>query len=372
TSIRGSYGIFYNRNLLVFPNNAASNKITDSVFEAREGSFLDDDGFFLPDDPTLANPFIGPLIPGADGPTTVDPNLATPYVQQFTLGVEREIVRDLILSVEGIHTFGVKFPQVRFTPDFADTGAFVAISTLKNWYDGLFVKLEKRPGSSFYSFIGSYTFSKALNLSNDDLVTEPDPLSTQQIRKGPAVNDIRHRFTMSGIVNMPLGFKMSSILTVESAVPVSIFVGGAGGGALPFVQRGAGARQFDTGAELNAFIRQLNTARAVPLPLVRDDVRLGNNFVSMDVRLAKDFKVNEKFRIQGIAEVFNIFNKTNVRGSSGGNFAGIDNVIIRDSNNPSSPGFLRSSNFGARRQTAGGVFGTGGPRALQLAVRVQF
>jgi hypothetical protein len=54
------------------------------------------------------------------------------------------------------------------------------------------------------------------------------------------------------------------------------------------------------------------------------------------------------------------------------NYSGFSNVLVRDSNNPASPDFLRSSSFGRAVTTAGGVFGSGGPRALQLAVRLSF
>ena len=47
-------------------------------------------------------------------------------------------------------------------------------------------------------------------------------------------------------------------------------------------------------------------------------------------------------------------------------------LLVRDSNDPASAGYLRSSSFGTPVTTAGGVFGSGGPRALQLAARVSF
>jgi hypothetical protein len=70
--------------------------------------------------------------------------------------------------------------------------------------------------------------------------------------------------------------------------------------------------------------------------------------------------------------VFNLFNTTNILGTSTVNYSGFANVLVRDSNDPASPGYLRSSRFGTPVTTAGGVFGSGGPRALQLAVRVSF
>jgi hypothetical protein len=73
-----------------------------------------------------------------------------------------------------------------------------------------------------------------------------------------------------------------------------------------------------------------------------------------------------------MAEVFNLFNVTNVLGVSNVNYSGFGNVLVRDSNDPATPGFLRSSSFGQPVTTAGGVFGSGGPRAFQFAARVTF
>jgi len=71
-------------------------------------------------------------------------------------------------------------------------------------------------------------------------------------------------------------------------------------------------------------------------------------------------------------EVFNLFNTTNILGLTTVNYSGYSNVLVRDSDDPASAGYLRSSSFGQPVTTAGGVFGSGGPRAMQLAVRVIF
>lgn len=109
-----------------------------------------------------------------------------------------------------------------------------------------------------------------------------------------------------------------------------------------------------------------------PLPLVGNDARFNDSFDSFDLRVSKVFKIGERVKIEPIAEVFNLFNVTNVLGVSNVNYSGFSNVLVRDSNDPTNAGFLRSSSFGRPVTTAGGVFGSGGPRAFQFAGRLSF
>ncbi|MBK7992817.1 MAG: hypothetical protein IPK14_05200 [Blastocatellia bacterium] len=194
-----------------------------------------------------------------------------------------------------------------------------------------------------------------------------------KVDKGPPPNDIRHRFSFAGIYNAPFGINISSILTLESEVPINIRLDD--GSRLPIAQVNAGARQFKTGAELNAFIRQINMGGGVngdPLPFVADDLKLGDGLASVDLRINKEFKLKDNFSLQGIVEVFNVFNVTNIRGSGINNFSGIQNVLARDSFAPRDPRFLQASTFGRNIANAGGIFGTGGPRAFQFAFRLSF
>jgi hypothetical protein len=63
---------------------------------------------------------------------------------------------------------------------------------------------------------------------------------------------------------------------------------------------------------------------------------------------------------------------TNILGVGVRNYSGVSNVLVRDSADPSDPGYLRSSSCGRPVTVAGGGFGSGGPRAFQLAARVTF
>jgi hypothetical protein len=141
------------------------------------------------------------------------------------------------------------------------------------------------------------------------------------------------------------------------------------------LQRNAGGRLFHTGAELNAFIGRVNAGGGIngkPLPLVREDARFNDSFNSLDIHLSRSFVFKERARIEPIVEVFNLFNLTNVLGVSNVNYSGFYNVLLRDSDDQRSPDYLKSSSFGRPVTTAGGVFGSGGPRAFQVAVRFSF
>jgi hypothetical protein len=89
------------------------------------------------------------------------------------------------------------------------------------------------------------------------------------------------------------------------------------------------------------------------------------------VRVSRPFSLGP-VRLEPMLEAFNLFNVTNILGVSLRNYSGYSNVLIRDSSSPDSAGYLRSSAFGQPVTSAGGVFGSGGPRAFQFAVRATF
>jgi hypothetical protein len=159
---------------------------------------------------------------------------------------------------------------------------------------------------------------------------------------------------------MPYGFRLAPILTLASDVPMDILLPDASS-RIPQLQRNAGGRIFNNASELNAFLTQYNASRPASqrLPLAPPDAKFNDDFSSLDLRLSKVFKFKERFRIEPIIEVFNLFNSTNILGVSNTNYSGFGNVL-------GTPG------FGQPLTTAGGVFGSGGPRAFQIAGRFTF
>jgi carboxypeptidase family protein/TonB-dependent receptor-like protein len=398
TSVHGGYGIYYDKIILQITSLERALDGRNLAVAVRAGNaaqtatgrpiFLDQNGRFLPGAPTLAVPFTGPIVigEGASGINIIDNAMQNPMVQQLNLGIQREVVPGLVARADYVHSLGTHFLIGRtigsvFNPVVGGNDRVVNLeSSAKTKYDGLLVSVEKR-FSSHFQFRASYTLSKSFNYANDDQVpfsSGPVDPNNMQLEYGPPPNDQRHRLVFAGDYELPRGFGLAAIWTMASDAPMDIIMPD-GNSRVPLLQRNAGGRVFHTGAELNAFFRQVNSTGGVNyrgakqlLPLVRDDARFSDGFNSFDLRVSKAFKIREKVRLEPMAEAFNLFNVTNILGVSNVNYSGFANVLTRDSNNPNDPGFLRSSGFGAPITTAGGVFGSGGPRAFQFAVKLSF
>lgn len=386
TSVRGGYGIYYDRITLQIQSLELGLDGRALPIEVRAGNvfFLDETtGRFPPFAPSLANPFTGFVLPGAgaSGINIIDNGMQNPMTQQFSLGIERQLGRNWTVRVDGLHALGTHFIIGRtigevFNPVVGGPDRVVNLeSSARTHYDGLLVTVERRLADGF-GLRASYTLSKAFNYANDDQIpfsngpVDPDNLRAEH---GPTPNDQRHRFTFAGTWDAPAGLAVSALWTLASGVPMDILLP-SGQSRIPVLQRNAGGRLFRTAAELNAFLTDLNARGGIdgtPLPLVSGDARFNDHFDSLDLRVSRPFRFGE-LRVEPMVEVFNVFNVTNILGVSNVNYSGFSNVLVRDSEDPSDPGFLRSSSFGRPVSTAGGVFGSGGPRALQLAVRLMW
>jgi outer membrane receptor protein involved in Fe transport len=406
TSFHAGYGIYYDRVTLEIQTLERGLDGRALPVEVRAGNvffippeFLFDpvNGVFPPPAPTLDDPFTGFVLPGAGagGINIIDNNLQNPMVHQMNAGVQHEFNSQFALRADYLRNVGTHFiigriiGTVPFNPVVGGPEIVKNLeSSVRTKYDGLLLSFEKR-FSNRYQFRASYTLSKSSNYANDDQIPFSNgPIDSNDLRReyGPTPNDQRHRFSFSGVFQLPADIRIAPILTLASTVPMDILLPD-GSSRVCELSRNAGARQFQTGAELNAALSQINAAGGslcpnadpstgfkprVLVPLVSDDLKFGDNFSSLDLRVSKVFKLGERWAIEPMAEVFNLFNVTNVLGVSNVNYSGFSNVLVRDNNDPSSAGFLRSSSFGQAVTTAGGVFGSGGPRAFQFAARVTF
>ena len=384
--VRGGYGFYYDRIVLQIQSLERGLDGRALPIEVRAGNvfFLDPSTGRVPRfAPKTSDPFTGFVLPGAgaSGINIIDPHLQSPSVHEFHLGVEQSIA-GMRASADVMHNAGLHFLIGRtvgevYNPVIGGPDRVVNIeSSARTQYDALLLSFD-RPFKDHYGFRVGYTLSKAFNYANDDQIPFLNgPVDPNDLRKewGPTPNDRRQRLVLSGQAMVSGGVNVAALWTISSGVPMDIMMPD-GQSRIPVLQRNAGGRLFHTAADLNAYLTNLNAGggvNGVRLPLVSDSARFNDSFSSVDVRVSRPFAINQQVRVEPMLEVFNLFNTTNFLGVSNVNYSGFSNVLVRDSEDPANPAYLRSSKFGQPVTTAGGVFGSGGPRAMQLGARITF
>ncbi len=388
-SVHGGYGIYYDRVTLEIDSleRGLDGRALPINVSLGSANFLDSNGNFIPgltpEYPSTT--FNGPIIPGAggaaEGINLIDNNMRNPMVQQFNLGVEYSFAKNWVLKLDGIHDLGTHFiigvPLGSvFNPVSGGPETVTDLqSSVNTHYDALWAVVDHR-FSNHFQFHSAYTFSKALNYANYDQIPfgypPVDPTNLHR-EYGPAPNDQTHRLVLQGTADLPFHLRFSPLWTYASGVPMDILLGDGSGDRVPELGRNAGGRQFHSGAQLNAFLTQLNAAGELngglnsPFPMVSSSARFNDTFNSFDMRLSREFHLGERFHLEAIGEAFNLFNKTNILGQGNANYSGFFNVLVPDQSNPNF-----SSSFGRPASGAGGVFGSGGPRAFQLAIKLAF
>ena len=382
---------------------------------------------FVPGTPTLANAFSGPHQTGGIGILAMGPDAHHPLFQQFSLGLQQQVGSNWLISADGLHVFASRQIIGHLLRDTTSTSPYITCpgddqpcvitdplsgisdnitllqSQAKSWYDGLIASIEHRPtklGPISYQYNISYTLSKTFDYSDDDQLTASadeqvdlvEGINDLRREKGYAVTDERHRLTLYGEAQLPWRFSLAPIYTFGSGVPADTFLpgtansAGASGSRLPLLPRNAIAREVSNSNQLNALINQWNSLPACPaafpclaggqLQTVPAGINFFSPFSSLDMRLKKEINLGERVRMSLIGEGFNMFNETNIRGSSAANFSGrnitISPYVPAQSGPPPVPAQAVQTNFYSAVSTAGGFFGSGGPRAFQFAARVDF
>ncbi|HKS77089.1 MAG TPA: carboxypeptidase regulatory-like domain-containing protein [Terriglobales bacterium] len=377
-SLHGGYGIYYDRVTLEIQSLERGLDGRALPIDVRLGNvaYLDNTGHFVPGAPTLADPFTGMIIPGAggaaEGINIIDNGIQNPMVQQFDAGIQVGVGKNWVVRADGIHNLGTHFiigvpVGSVFNPVSGGPETVTSLrSAVNTHYDALWLTVDRRFAQR-YQMHAAYTLSKALDYANYDQIpfgyppVDPNDLHREY---GPAPNDQLHRLVLQGVVDLPFGFRFSPIWTYGSGVPMDIlYIDPNSGNKLrvPQFSRNAGGRVFHNAAELNAALTNINNSGGLggaPLPLVPSNARFNDSFNSFDMRLSKSFRLTERFTLEAIGEAFNLFNKENVLGVDNSNYSGFFNVL--------------GPSFGKPVSTAGGVFGSGGPRAFQLGGKLTF
>ncbi|MGQ0733418.1 MAG: TonB-dependent receptor [Acidobacteriota bacterium] len=368
TSIHGAYGLFYDNHITAISGitNLLNGDSNVRTFVAQLPNVLaiaawNAPGRRLPEAAVGAYPSLE---------FAIDPALRTPYAHHASVGVDRELANSLGVSANFVFARGfAQLGTVDYNPVVPALGpgrrpedvggrAGTSASILQytsfgeTWYRGLTVSATKR-FSNRYQFLASYTLSEVEDNSTDfqsAFIPESNGLGRNpqdrtglpigfnpDSERGPSTQDQRHRFVFSGTTLTWGDVQLSTIVTVASGRPYNILAGAdlngdGNGGAFP------PDRARSNPADPSTSVRR----NAGTLP----------HQAALDLRVSRRFRLGDRAHIDGIFEVFNLFDRTN--------FTEINNIFGTGAY-PTTP----LPTFGQFTQA-------GPPLQAQLAVRVGF
>ncbi|HVE58310.1 MAG TPA: TonB-dependent receptor [Pyrinomonadaceae bacterium] len=274
--LRGGYGIYYDRISTRYANTQLFNYPYFALGVGLPGSTLP--GITQ----TFANPFIPlpapsqfPIVPNLPSPLSplspfvgvpvagvyVDPNLRTPYIQQFNFGLQWGFWKNFVWDIGYVGNKGTNLLQVispnqpiynSSTNSFATPFAGTVISALKNatggvqqiqttslsTYHSLQTSLTKR-FSDGLQFQAAYTFGKSIDYYSGAAVNEVTNVFGDQrnwrTNRGRSDFNREHRFVISGVYSLPKykfesgfakavlnGWQVAGIAVFQSGLPFSI------------------------------------------------------------------------------------------------------------------------------------------------------
>ncbi|MCY7376617.1 MAG: TonB-dependent receptor [Pyrinomonadaceae bacterium] len=428
TVVRGGYGIYYGRT----PNGTIFNALTQTGLRDANGlPALDRIVASISVSPTTVG---APVFPNTYSafPTNVnsslnvfrlDPNYKNPRLQEFNIGIEREIINNLSVSASFIYTKGERLPvvfdtnlpepafqrifllpdgttvTVPFAAGVTRTAAGVTVpvnnsrpnpafgalnqqrSIGENFYRGLLVEVKRRFAQGFQFGI-AYTFAKAENTSgtgNGGGEGAESPFGGSSsfnqfdntVNRAPSPTDQRHRFVFNGIYQLPKvenanGFVRALVNGYQLS---GIFTAESGRPysatvafpTISFTQDGQTFTPFGGGT--------LGLGGLSLAPNIERNSIYGDNNYRLDLRLARTFRIAEKVNIELLAEGFNVFNRANFNGFNSTFYNVVTPTGTPTASTPIQ--FTQNANFGVPNNDGSQPDGTNA-RRFQLAARFRF
>jgi len=213
-------------------------------------------------------------------------------------------------------TFTVPFYTTRLNPT---TGPILTgYSDVNSWYNSFVLTFRKRMERGL-EFLANYTLSKAVDGGQvggqfGTFNGTDSPIDPYNRKLEYALSDLDQRQRFVGnliwipqftrkIANKPVrlivdGFSFSTIVTVAAGQPVTGVIGTSGFGGV-------------AGGPTGATVNNSGSAFGGRLPNIPRNADLGPGVGNVDLRISRDFKINERFKLSLAGEAFNLFNFTN-------------------------------------------------------------
>jgi hypothetical protein len=347
TVIRGGYGIFYDQN--VVGNGVFQFFGLGTPYQTAQG---------FTNTPTLqvatwANPFPAGTTSGSFTTGAINQNFPTAYTQQWTFGVQHEVVTNLLIDVTYQGSKGTHLPlSYNANVPVPGAGAIQARRPYPLWgtvtwvdavnassYQSLNVRLERRFKNGL-SFNTNFVYSKSLDLGNLPSTSGTGDTPVQNRSNLAAewgLSDFNQKFRYIGnfVYDLPFGrgrrlmnsapgwldavaggWETTGILTLQTGRPFSVTtsrdISNTGGSNRPFV---VGNPALDNPG-VNAWFNTLAFSNVVPGGGFAFGNLGRNNLIApgiknLDFGLFKNFRATERIGVQFRAEAFNVLNHAN-------------------------------------------------------------
>lgn len=296
--------------------------------------------------------------------TTMNRNLQNAYGEQFSLEVEHQIGNSSKFSmnyqhIRGLHllmSINQNVPACSSTvdprnlcrpnPAYQNNGEYSAAGDSQ--YNGLMVSFQQQP-AKWGSVRISYIWSKALDDVGEFFFSSPINNFNPHQDYGRSDDDQRHRVVVDGYANTPSGpannvwehvthgFQLGGTLQYYSPLPFSAVSG------VNTIQQTAGRPCYGLPA---------TSPNCTLSNMISRNTATGFDYFAINARLSRVFSLSERFKLQGITEVFNLLNRANYL---------IPNTTFGTGIYPLAP-----------RNTFGQPTAVADPREIQFALRLTF
>jgi len=316
------------------------------------------------------------------------PNLKLPRTYEWNVAVEQSMGSAQRLSLTYIGAIGSDL--LRTTNLVNPNGNFAFVNVTDNSatsnYNALQVKFQRNLLSGLQA-LASYAFSHSIDIASTDAafnyLSTPSLVANPNIDRGNSDFDIRHAFTLGATYSLPSpagnnvagaalsGWSVDGFIFARTAPPVDVLAGQvfADGVALyprpdlisemPPMLYGS---QYPGGKILNV------AAFTAPLPGEQGD--FGRNVLrafgasQADIAFQRQFQLSERMQLRLRGEFFNIFNHPN--------FGPPDNNITDALFGYSTATLASNVGSGGGNGGLNPLYQIGGPRSIQLALKLQF
>lgn len=312
-----------------------------------------------------------------------DPEIELPLTYQWNAAIEQSLGVSQTISVSYVGAAGRRLLRQErpINPNASFQIVNIQRSRGTSDYHSLQVEFQRRLSRGLQAF-GSYTWAKSLDdASSETTLFAPENRINATQERGPSDYDVRHTFNTAITYNLPTpdagafgravlgGWSVDGIFRARSATPVDVRTGiqifGSNEASRPDLVEGVPLYIDDPlapgGRRINraAFVlppRQGNTPTRQGT-LGRNALR-GFPASQLDFALRRQFGLTERLNLQLRAELFNALNHPNFADP----VSNLNNALFGQSTQMLNRGLGGLSP----------LYQIGGPRSVQLAVRLQF